>query len=643
MKLGKLLSFAALSFLLAACSGGSSSGGGNSVSPETSGSGGSQSVQVTIQGLIGENIEGVASVIVKVGDTDYDATVEGKAFSAEIKEAVADDLISIAVRYPATEERKEIILKSYVGDFSQVEEYEKDGFVSSDELPTLYVNALSTASAAFLEKVNEGTVTTSNELLSASQVLPQEILLESAIGLRYIINGGESSLFSHENTYDFIQDYPIAAKVALELKNTSPIGMDTYGQIFDQFLNDEEQIIPVKAYSGEDLLFVALHPNGEGIYGFAMNLYGEGSGSGQFVDRNYDDQSNSFVNYTTVDNMTVLDVSDPDRVNNFSCSDEGEYYAADLNSVQLIKYYDAAFYSVYKVDYDYSCPQLDGSVTEAVDSFVVNNFAQVNTQRLGNLEEISSAAFSIAGFRGRANEERYPQAQPWEPSIIVPNTNGTINQRFNLRSGYIDGGVLSFNNDGNLIIDSNRGTKVEYYTFGADGAAIRTLGVSRRADGSLISVGGHYATPVVRGTEIPTPSDIFHYDGIFDVLDPEFPNYYDTFGLRYYADGSGIQVYKGSEYITEGEWSRFSWSDTNIMREHRYFVDPITSETYNSCPEGNMNCIEWRYREVEPLFFDGTFYYLRVYQEIDNCKKNGTGSCVEASGYIGRWKLSAIQ
>ncbi|WP_444915008.1 hypothetical protein [Microbulbifer sp. TRSA007] len=642
MKLGKLLSFTALSFVLAACSGGGSSG--NSVSPETSGSGGSQSVQVTIQGLIGENIEGVASVIVKVGDTDYDATVDGKAFSAEIKEAVEDDLISIAVRYPATEERKEIILKSYAGDFSQIEEYEKDGIVSSDELPTLYVNALSTASAAFLEKVNEGNITTSNELLSASQVLPQEILLESAIGLRYIINGGESSLFSHENTYDFIQDYPIAAKVALELKNTSPIGMDTYGQMLEQFLNDEEQIIPVKAYSGEDLLFVELHPNGESIYGFAMNLYGEGSGSGQFVDGNYDDQSNSFVNYTTVDNMTVLDVSDSGRVDNFlSCWDEGEYYAAELNSIQLIKYYDAAFYSVYKIDYDYSCPQLDGRETETVDSYVVNNFAQVNTQRLGNLEAISSAAFAIAGFRGRTDDERYPHVAPWEPSIIVPNTNGTINQRFDLRSGYIDGGVLSFNDDGNLIIDSNRGTKVEYYTFGADDAAIRTLGVSRRADGSLISIGGHYATPVVRGTEIPTPSDIFLYDGIFDVLDPEFPNYYDTFGLRYYADGSGAQVYKGSEYITEGEWSRFGWSDTNIMREHRYFVDPISGETYSSCPEGNMNCIEWRYREVEPLFFDGTFYYLRLYQEIDNCKRNGTGSCVEASGYIGRWKSSAIQ
>ncbi|WP_226643582.1 hypothetical protein [Microbulbifer variabilis] len=646
MKLGKLLSFTALSFVLAACSGGGSSGGDSDTdgSSEPSGGSGSQSAQITIQGLIGEKVEGVASVQVKVGSIDYNATVDGKTFKAEIKNAAADELISVVVRYPATEEHKEIILKSYVGNVSQFEAREKEGSVSVDELPTLYVNALSTASAAFLEKVNEGDITTSNELLSASQVLPQEILLESAVGLRYIINGGESPLFSHENTYDFVREYPVAAKVALELKNKSSSGFEKYKQIFEQFVSDNEQILPVENYSGEDLIFVAVDPTVARIYGFAMNLTGEESGSGYFADSNYSDQLNNSVSYVKKDNLITLEMSGSDRVNfSFSeCWGENGNSGAKLNSVQLKKYYDAAFYSAYKVDYDYSCQQLGGNEVSA-DSFVVTSFVQVDTQRTGGLEEISSAAFSIAGFRDRSDDDSLSKTHAWEPSIIGPNTKGTINQRFDHRSGYVDDGILSFNDAGNLVIESNRGSKVEYYTFGADGVAMRTLGVLRREDGSLVSVGGHYATPVVRVTEMPVASDIFNYGGIFDLLDPEFPNYYDQFGFRYYADGSGYQVYKGTDYITEAEWSRFGWSDKDNFREQRYFVDSVTRETYSSCPEDNMNCVEWRYREVEPLFFDGTFYYLRVYQEIDSCKMNGTGSCVDISGYIDRWKVSAIQ
>ncbi|USD21729.1 hypothetical protein MJO52_00890 [Microbulbifer variabilis] len=653
MKLGKLFSFAALSFVLAACSGGGGSGGDSvngelpetsSGSPETSEGSGSQQPQLIIQGLIGENIDGSASVEVKVGDIDYDATVDGKIFSAEIKNAASDELISVVVRYPATEERKEVVLKSYVGKYSQIEELENEGSVSVSELPTLYVNALSTASAAFLEKVNEGDITTSNELLSASQVLPQEILLESAVGLRYIVSGGESPLFSHENTYDFIRDYPVAAKVALELKNISSSGIKKYEQIFDQLVNNKEQILSVENYSGEDLIFVAVNSTVARIYGFAMNLTGGESGTGYFADSNYSDQLNNSVSYVKKDNLITLEMSGSDRVNFYfsECWGENGSSGARLNSVRLKKYYDAAFYSAYKVDYDYSCQQLGGDEVSA-DSFVVSSFAQVNTQRTGSLEEISSDAFSISGFRDRSNDDSLSRAGSWEPSIIDPNTKGTVNQRFDHRSGYVDDGKLSFSDAGNLVIESNRGSKVEYYTFGSDGVAMRTLGVLRRDDGSLASVGGHYATPVVQGTEMPVGSDIFNYGGIFDLFDPEFPNYYDQFGFRYYEDGSGYQVYKGPEYITEAEWARFGWSDKENFREQRYFVDFVTRETYSSCPEGNMNCVEWRYREVEPLFFDGTFYYLRVYQEIDNCKLNGRGSCVEASGYIDRWKVSAIQ
>ncbi|WP_299580419.1 hypothetical protein [uncultured Microbulbifer sp.] len=653
MKLGKFFSFAALSFVLAACSGGGGSEGDSANgelpetsggSPETSGGSGSQQSQIIVQGLIGEKVDGVASVKVKVGDIDYDAIVDGKIFSAKIKNTINDELISVVVRYPATEKRKEVILKSYVGDFSQIAVREDEGSVSVDELPTLYVNAFSTATAAFLEKVNEGEITTSTELLSASQVLPQEILLESAVGLRYIIGGGESSLFSHENTYDFIQDYPVAAKVALELKNTSSLDVKKYEQIFEQFVNDKEQVIPVENYSGEDLLFVSVDPGFERIYGFAINLTGDESGSGYFANKNYSDQLNNSVSYTKNDNLITLEMSGSDRVNFYfsECLLESGNSGAKLNSVRLKKYYDAAFYSVYKVDFDYACRKSDGGEVPA-DSFVVSSFAQVNSKRTGSLEEISSAAFSIAGFRDRSDDDSLSRARFWEPSIIDPNTKGTINQRFDHRSGYVDEGVLSFNDAGNLVIESSRGSKVEYYTFGTDGVAIRTLGILRRADGSLASVGGHYATPVMRSTEIPVGSDIFNYAGVFDLLDPEFLNYYEQFGFRYYADGSGYQVYKGTDYITEDEWSRFGWSDTNIMREHRYFVDLITHETYSRCPEGNMTCVEWRYREVEPLFFDGTFYYFRVYQEVDSCKLNGTGSCVEASGYIDRWEASAIQ
>ncbi|WP_444929260.1 hypothetical protein ACJJIF_15630 [Microbulbifer sp. SSSA002] len=644
MTLGKFLSFAALSFLLAACRGGDNNGNSENVgSSEASGESGSQSAQLTIQGLIGEDIDGIASVVIKVGDTDYDAIVDSKAFSAEIKNAATDDLVSIVVHYPPTEERKEIILKSYVGDFSQIEARESEGFVSVNEFPALYINALSTTSAAFLEKVNEGDITTSDELLVASQVLPQEMLLESAVGLRYIVNGGDSSLFSHENTYDFIQDYPVAAKVALNLKSTPSVSGETYEQILEQFVSDDKQIVPVEGYSGEDFIFVTLHTYSERIQGLAVNLSGGSSGSGKFVDRYSSYEKNNSVSFEVTENITTLDVSELGRTSDFPdyCLN-AESSIADLKSVRLIKYYDAAFYSAYKVDYAYSC-QLQGEGGETVDFVLVDRFAQVNNQRVGSLEGISSSEFSILGFRDRSEYSNFSSVELWEPSIITPNENGTIDQRFDFLSDYVDSGVLSFNDVGNLIIESNRGVKVEYYTFGVDGAAIRTLGVLRREDGSLASIDGGYATPVVRGTEIPVPSDIFNYGGIFDPLDPELPNYYEQFGLRYYTDGSGIQVSKGNDYITEYASSLFGWSDKGDFREHRYFVDNVEFEVYSSCSGDNVNCVEWRYREVEPLFFDGTFYYLRVYQEMDSCKRNGDESCLGASGYIDRWKLSAIQ
>ncbi|WP_413664031.1 hypothetical protein ACG1BZ_00955 [Microbulbifer sp. CNSA002] len=647
MKLGKLLYFTTLSILLAACSGGGGSGGSDSDNgelPDTSGGGGSQSVQFTIQGLIGESIDDVATVRVKVGDTDYDATVDGKVFSAEIMDSEVDDLVSIVVSYPANENRKEVILKSYVGDVSLVEARENDGLVSVDELPTLYVNAMSTAAAAFLEKVNGGEITLSTELLNASQVLPQEMLLESAVGLRYVISGGESPLFSHDNTYEFIQDYPVAAKVALQLKNTSSVNAENYEDLLAQLLSDSEQITPVEGYSGEDVILVAADPQIERIHGFVMNLSGEESGSGQFIDDHYDVETINPLTYVISDNKTILDVSGWDRSGYFpeECTADGSS-SAKLNSIQLTKYYDAAFYSAYKIDYAYSCESPDLNEANAVNFQAGNQFAQVNIQRAGDLKEIASAEFSIAGFRDQSGDSNFSYADSWQPSIITPNANGTIDQRFDLLSGYKDGGVLSFNDAGNLVIESNRGVKVEYYTFGAYGAAIRTLGVLRRADGSLVSVGGHFATPVVRGTVMPAPSDIFNYGGIFDLLDSEFPSYQEQFGLRYFADGSGTHVSEGSEGITESGFNLFSWSDTNIMREHRYFVDPTTSETFSSCPADNVDCVEWRYREVEPLFFDGTYYYLRVYQELDYCKLSGIDSCKEASGYIDRWTLSAIQ
>ncbi|WP_444959107.1 hypothetical protein [Microbulbifer sp. ZKSA002] len=647
MKLGKLLYFTTLSFLLAACSGGGGSGGSDSDNgelPDTSGGGGSQSVQFTIQGRIGESIDDVATVRVKVGDTDYDAAVDGKVFSAEIKDLEVDDLVSIVVSYPANENRKEIILKSYVGDVSLVEARENDGLVSVDELPTLYVNAMSTAAAAFLEKVNGGEITLSSELLNASQVLPQEMLLESAVGLRYVISGGESPLFSHDNTYEFIQDYPVAAKVALQLKNTSSVSAENYQELLAQLLSDSEQITPVEGYSGEDVILVTADPQIERIRGFVMNLSGEESGSGQFIDDHYDVETIDPLTYVISDNKTILDVSGWDRGGYFpeECTADGNF-SAKLNSIQLTKYYDAAFYSAYKIDYAYSCESPDLNEVNAVNFQAGKQFAQVNIQRVGDLKEISSAEFSIAGFRDRSGDSNFSYADAWQPSIITPNANGTIDQRFDLLSGYEDGGVLSFNDAGNLVIESNRGVKVEYYTFGTYGAAIRTLGVLRRADGSLVSVGGHFATPVVRGTVMPAPSDIFNYGGIFDLLDSEFPSYQEQFGLRYFADGSGTQVYEGSEGITESGFNLFSWSDTNIMREHRYFVDPTTGETFSSCPADNVDCVEWRYREVEPLFFDGTYYYLRVYQEQDFCKISGSDSCKEAWGYIDRWTLSAIQ
>jgi hypothetical protein len=223
---------------------------------------------------------------------------------------------------------------------------------------------------------------------------------------------------------------------------------------------------------------------------------------------------------------------------------------------------------------------------------------------------------------------------------VEPNSSGTVTQRFDFDSVYTDSGAISYPGGERMALNMNRGDYIEYTPLGMDGVALRALGILKRADGSPASVGGDFLVPITNEVTLPLPSKLVYADPVFAIDDSTSAYYAWGFGFEFLTDNTGYQLYR-----PDGPYERsptgFSWSQADGYLDMRYYFNSADYTFPTNCAEGDPDCVEWRFRELEVLSEDNGSYLIRVYQEADNSIVDGQtpGTDIYSSSYIDRFSV----
>lgn len=630
----KNLSFLPLCLALSACGGGGGGGdsAGNPVDqPPVASSG------LTISGLIGESVSGTGTVTVEVGGNSYPASLDGERFSATIPDSSGENVVTVIASFSGTDIGKPVVLKSYVGVVSQLEDVANGEAVSESELASLYVSAASTSAAAIIERNAGREPTSADALIDAMQVLPQEVILDGAVVLKSVLAGDVWNTFTQENTYGLLQAYPAAIGIADTLRSDYPTEFNQYRE---SVLNDGNQSLPTTGYADAEILFIRGDAVSNRPSGFALQLDGGTSGEGYITRSNFDKALDNKVTFSLSGHETIVDIEGlwPSMEfvdNREACAPDvnGHYQAAPI-SLSLKKYLDTATFSAYVTRYRYQCDNTTASFEGEYD------FVQVNNYSSGDFTALTQNTFAIGTYLGK-DPQVYSGYVGWQPVLVKPNTSGGITQRFDFESGYSDAGTISYLDNGRLALNMNRGDYIEYVPLGTDGPALRTLGILKRADGSVVSVGGDYLVPTTPMLTIPTPSKLVYSDTKFGTADPSSAHFTGGFGFEFLADNTGHQLY-WSDGAYKPASAKFSWSqEPEGYLDLRYYYNRVENSLQAGCAESETDCVEWRFREIEPLNQLDGVYFIRLYQEIDYSAVYGEepGTDMFISSYIERFSV----
>ena len=592
---------------------------------------------ITISGIIGETVTGSGDVSIIVGNKSYSANLDNGRFSADILNAAEDDIVSVTATFSQTDIGKAVVLKSYVGLVSQLENASKDGIVSESDLAGLYVSAASTSAAAIIERSAGHEISSAEELIRASQVLPQELILDGAVAVKSVLAGDVWDTFNQQDTYALLKAYPTAIGIAESLKEGKPSKFDQYRTAV---LGDSKQAVSLTGYSDAELLFLLTSSSSNRPSGFVLQLSGGTSGEGHLAIGDFFKTDENKVTFTLTGLETTINTDGVLPSTQFSdgreiCAPDinGQYFATPVERT-FRKYLDTAAFSAYVFQDTYRCD----ATSETFESEA--SYAQVNMFSSGDFRALTQSTFALGTYLAK-DPEIYDDSYWWQPVMVTPNTNGTITQRFDFNSGYTDEGSVSHLENGRMAINMNRGDYIEYVPLGMDGPALKTLGILKRADGSAVSVGGDYLVPITDGLTLPTPAKIVYADSAFSITDVE-SDYFDRgFGFEFLADNTGYQLWRPVD-VYEATATSFNWSQAEGYIDMGYNYHRTEYNFPTTCEPADPDCVEYRFRELEPLAEHNGDYFIRVYQEYDFSAMDGLepGTDVFISGYIDRFSVN---
>lgn len=589
---------------------------------------------ITVSGLIGEAVSGAGTVTVTVGGQAYPARLEGNRFSAVIPDTSPDDVVSVNAQFSQTDIGKPIVLKSFAGIASKLSELAVTGKVTEKEAAGLYVSAATTSVAAAIERAAGGIPEVAGELIGASQMLPQQLIIEGAVAIKSILAGDKWETFTQQDTYGLLKDYPTGILIGESLRDQDSAKYEAY---LSAIVEDENQAIPVAGYDQAELLFIQSYPELNRPGGFVVQLSGGTSGNGYLATSlmaKTDDNSVTFhlSGLETLVDTTGVYTSETFNDNREVCApnEYGQYSATRTGKV-LRKYIDSATFSAYEIVDIYSCDTTNGAFETD------RSFAQVNAFTSGDIRSVTQNSFAIGTYLHK-DPTVYGNSDLWQAVIVQPNSSGSVTQRFDFNSGYTDNGAITYPRE-RMALNMNRGDYIEYVPLGMDGVALRVRGVLKRADGSAASVGGDFIVPISSTPTLPLPSKLLLDHAIFAIGDTSSAYYEYGFGFDFLADNTGYQLFRMSG--TYVRTSGFKWTQQDSYLDLRYFVDGSGNTAPPTCTEGEPDCVEWSFREFEPLAGDNGGYFMRTYQERDNSKRFGQepGTDVWISSYIDRFSV----
>ena len=568
---------------------------------------------LTIEGALGESGLGDGELEFRLGSTTQSANLSGENFSVDIPKPAAGDLIVVTATFSAVAGEKPIILKSYIGAGEQLAAAAVNGVVSEAELPMLYLSAASTSAAALIERAAQAEVATVDQLIEASQVLPQDLLLEGAIALKSIIAGDNPAEYTQQDSYALLQSFPAPVEVAEALKASDSAKYESYRSAV---LADAKQSAPIALDGERELLFIEgpswiLRP-----YGFALQLSESSPGEAYLADNRLHKADDNKKAYTATDRVINLDLSglfaaETNTVDNQAACQAGTngIYQSVPVAREIVRYLDTPVFSAYSVVDTHEC-QIGGGLFDTAARYF-----QINEQSFGDFTPFTTGKFALSTYRD-VDGSVYRDEPRWHAVINSPNGAGGITQRFELKNGYSDTGTVSVLDNGRLVIASQRGDTVEYVALGTEDAALKTFAILRRADGSIASVGGDMITPVTDGIAEPVPGKLLYSDPIFSIVNPASAYHDPSYGFDFGSDNRGNDLERISDTFSENPYG-FSWSEQAGHLDLRYFYDRDSSTYQNSCAPAAANCEEYRMREFEVLYQHNGDFYIRVYNETD--------------------------
>lgn len=608
-KILKYFLFLPFCIVIASCGGGSNAPSNGNFPPP------SDDQALTISGLIGETVSGVGEVTVLVGTEEYSASLVNDRFTVEVSGGADDSLVVIKSTHQETLIGKTIVLKSYTGSLKDLRAIANSGSVTEADIPALYLSAASTVVSVFLEQFSRGEIFSEEDLLNASQTLPQKLIVESAIAIKSILAGDLWEQFSDEypSTYSLLQEYPLAINIAEILKTSDP---DSYQSYMAAVVGDSNQFLAQNYSPKQELLFINTSQRTIAFSAFVVQLPDSGLDTGYFADR---------FTYKAVDNSIPIHIEESritlsvENLMSHRYFDDGREicvaggvsnYTATPLSMRLTKYLETPVFSAYTQEIEYSCGNQDGTFIDQP------TFVQLNKHNYGSFESLTSGSFAIGTYLKR-DPEIYSHTFHWDSAVVTPNTSGSITQRFDFNSEYSDDGVLSLSTSGRLSLNMNRGDHVEYIALGAEESAIKVLGLLKREDGSIASANVDYLVPITPDLKISVPVTLLSKDSPFAIYDVISEYHVDGVGFELLDDNSGYQLWRSEGIYEQSE--KFHWSEKPDYLDIRYFLqlDDIDNLYTNRCEEGDSNCVEFGFLEIEPLARVNGEYFVRVYREYD--------------------------
>lgn len=567
---------------------------------------------LTISGITPTSSTFGQEIVVHIGDQTYQGTSNQERFTVNVPSPDPNDVIAVTATLRAETTGKPLVLKSYAGWGEKLLNAAIDGEVSEKELPTLYLSAANTAASALIERAAGESILSREQLIEFSQVLPQDLVMESAITMMSLMAGDSWDEFIHPDSFALLEDFPVAVIMAETLMARDP---DKYHGYLSSVVDDKNQSTPLSIEPAQELLFIEGPSSIRRPYGFALQFGKESTNTAYLANSLSLKSDNNQISYAHADRTISLNVAGFFPEVNNSQADaicpEGNYgvHYSTAVSQELKKYLDTPVFSAYSLVETHKCVESEQTFS------LPPRFYQVNIHHSGDFAPLTAGEFSVSSYADR-DENIYLKSSRWKSSVNTPAVNGGFSQRFDFKNGVTDTATVEILSNGRLSIVTGRGDNMEYIPLGMDGAALRTLAVLRREDNSIASMGGDLLVPVMQSEQLLLPAQFNYADSKFSIVDPVSPYHDLGFAFNFMADGSGTDMERFT-MAYEANGNPFSWADLESHLEMRYYYDRSTQTYHKDCIGLSSSCSLNRFREFELLYSENGNFYIRVFNETD--------------------------